>query len=75
MKITFGTDGWRGIIGEDFTLDNAKKFTLGVVHFLKESKTKNSLMIGYDTRFNSKLIAHQISDLLIQEGVNVFLSN
>ena len=75
MKITFGTDGWRGIIGEDFTLDNAKKFALGVVCFLKESKEKNSLVIGYDTRFNSKLIAHQISNILIQEGLNVFISN
>lgn len=40
MQITFGTDGWRGIIAKDFTLDNLKIVARATANFLYWSGKK-----------------------------------
>ena len=41
-EIKFGTSGWRGIIGEDFTFENVRVATHGIASYLKKSQQKGS---------------------------------
>ncbi|MCJ7665315.1 MAG: phosphoglucomutase/phosphomannomutase family protein, partial [Actinobacteria bacterium] len=54
-KIKFGTDGWRGIISDDFTMERVRIVTLGVCNYLKKKIEGRVplVAIGYDTRFMS----------------------
>ncbi len=66
--VNFGTDGWRGIIGEDFTFENLGRLALRI------SAKYKSVCIGYDNRFMSPEYAGFFSAVLQKEGVNVDLS-
>ena len=53
-RIKFGTDGWRGVIGEDFTFANVRRVVAAAAEYVRqESDPKAGLLIGYDTRFLS----------------------
>ncbi|MEJ5167067.1 MAG: hypothetical protein WHV67_08595 [Thermoanaerobaculia bacterium] len=79
MKIEFGTDGWRGKIGEDFSFKNIEKIGYAIINFL-ESKPKilpffkREILIGYDTRFLGKETAHFLANLFSNYGFNVMIS-
>ena len=61
--IKFGTDGWRGIIAEDFTFDNVRACAQGVANYLTDSGlAAKGLLIGYDTRFASEHFAAASAD-------------
>ena len=54
MSISFGTDGWRGIIAEGFTFDNVRLCAQGTASLLQaQNKASRGLVVGYDTRFSS----------------------
>ncbi len=72
--IKFGTDGWRGIIAEDFTFDNVRICAQAVGLYLKQSKlAKRGLVIGYDTRFASKDFASAAAEVIAANGIKVYL--
>ena len=52
-KIIFGTDGWRGVVAEDYTFDNVRRCTQGFANYLKEisspTSTLNKQMKELDT--------------------------
>jgi phosphoglucomutase len=74
--IKFGTSGWRGIIGEDFTFDNVRVATQGVTNYLKKSGQKGSgVVVAYDTRFLSEKFASEASKILAFNGIQAFLCN
>ena len=51
-QIKFGTSGWRGILAEDFTLDNVRVVVQAIADFLKaENSGSRGLVIGHDSRF------------------------
>ena len=51
-QIKFGTSGWRGILAEDFTLDNVRVVVQAIADFLKaEGCGGRGLVIGHDSRF------------------------
>ena len=53
-QIKFGTDGWRGIIADDFTFDNVRRVAGAIASYvLKNEDPRNGIIIGYDTRFAS----------------------
>ena len=65
-KIKFGTDGWRAIVGEDFTEDNVKLVAHAIAKYVFETYgTEKEIIIGYDPRnmadVFSKLTAEIIS--------------
>lgn len=74
MKIKFGTDGFRGYIGKDFTFEKAIKVAQMALTYFK-SKDGNSVSIGYDTRFLSKEVAQEISHISKASGYKVLLAN
>lgn len=75
-NIKFGTDGWRAIIGEDFTAENVEIVTnaIGKYVFDNFGLTKK-ILIGYDPRNMAKEFATQCANLLVSTGFDVILSN
>lgn len=72
--IKFGTDGWRGVIGEDFTFDNVRICAQGVANYLKKTgATEGGLVIGYDTRFASEEFAAAAAEIIAANGIKVLL--
>jgi len=72
--IKFGTDGWRGIIAEDFTFDNLRICAQAVAEYLKQNRLdKQSLVIGYDTRFASEDFAAAAAEVLAGNNIKVHL--
>ena len=72
--IKFGTDGWRGIIAEDFTFDNVRFCAQGVADYLKQAGLDSQgLIIGYDTRFASEDFASAAAEVVAGNGIKVFL--
>ena len=57
-SIKFGTDGWRGIIADDFTFDNVRRVAGAIAAYvLKHEESKRGVFIGYDTRLLSQQAA------------------
>ena len=74
MKIKFGTDGWRGIIGEDFTFANVRKVSQAIADFLKKKGAKR-VVVGYDSRFLSSEFAFTVSSVLNGNDIEVDISS
>lgn len=75
-KIKFGTDGWREIIGAEFTFENVAKVSLGVAHALKEMSPQKKVMIfGYDRRFLSKAFAEFSAICFSNQGFEILFSS
>ena len=75
-QIKFGTDGWRGIIADDFTFDNVRRVGNAMATYVhKHEDASKGLVVGYDTRFVSKEAAQIIADVLAGSGIAVRLSN
>jgi alpha-D-glucose phosphate-specific phosphoglucomutase len=72
--IRFGTDGWRGIIADDFTFDNVRICAQAVAEYLRQSGlAKQSLVIGYDTRFASEDFAAAAAEVIAGNDIGVHL--
>jgi phosphoglucomutase len=72
--IKFGTSGWRGIIGEDFTFENVRLATQGIANYLKKSGQKgNGVVIAYDTRFLSEKFASEGAKIIAFNGIQAYL--
>jgi alpha-D-glucose phosphate-specific phosphoglucomutase len=72
--IKFGTDGWRGIIAEDFTFENVRICAQAVTEYLKQNGLdKRSLVIGYDTRFASEDFAAAAAEVIAGNNIKVHL--
>ena len=73
-KISFGTDGWRGIIAEDFTFAALRKVSAAVAAYLLEEDLQDrGLLIGYDTRFMAERFADAVAKEMLAWGIKVFL--
>jgi phosphomannomutase len=72
--IKFGTSGWRGIIGEDFTFANVRIASQGIANYLKKSGQKGSgVVVAYDTRFLSEKFAAEAAKILAFNGLQAYL--
>ena len=75
-KIGFGTDGWRGVIAEDYTFDNVRRAAQGFASYLLEQgKQGEWVVVGYDKRFASENFAAATADVLVANGFNVYLTD
>jgi len=75
-QIKFGTDGWRGIIADDFTFDNVRRVGNAMAHYVHQHEdASKGLVVGYDTRFASQRAAEIISEVLAAAGIAVRLSD
>jgi alpha-D-glucose phosphate-specific phosphoglucomutase len=73
--IKFGTDGWRGVIADDFTFANVRRVAGAIASYvLKEEDSRQGVIVGYDTRFASKNAARIVAEVLAAAGIAVKLA-
>jgi len=76
QEIEFGTDGWRGIIADDFTFDNVRRVAGAIASYvLKDEDPQRGVFVGYDTRFASQRAAQIVADVIAAAGIPVKLAN
>src|SRR5580658_5207188 len=75
-SIRFGTDGWRGIIAEDFTFANARIVAHAIARYVVRGEdARKGILIGYDHRFGADAIAAAVADTISATGTPVWLTD
>ena len=76
QEIKFGTDGWRGLIADDFTFDSVRRVAGAIASYvLKYEDAQRGVFVGYDTRFASPRAAQVASEVIAAVGIPVKLAN
>ena len=74
--VKFGTDGWRGIIADDFTYGNVRIAATAIANYvLQHEDSTRGVCIGYDTRFGSPQFARLVAETLAAAGIPVQLAS
>jgi phosphomannomutase len=74
-QIKFGTDGWRGVIADDFTFANVRTAAAAIAAYVHaQEDPRKGLCIGYDTRFGSKVFARICAEVAAAAGIPVMLA-
>lgn len=72
-KIKFGTDGWRGIMADDFTFENVRIVSRAIARYLNDNGIgHNGIVVGYDNRFLSDRFAEIVSGVMAGKGIPVY---
>jgi phosphomannomutase len=70
-QIKFGTDGWRAIIADDFTVANVARVSVATAQWLLNRTAKPSVVIGHDCRFGGELFVETAAKIFCSMGVKV----
>lgn len=72
-KIKFGTDGWRGIMAEDFTFDNVRLVSRAVADYINaRGMGGKGIVVGYDNRFLAGRFADTVAEIMVKNGIPVY---
>lgn len=75
-KIKFGTDGWRGVIAENYTFDNVRRAAQGYASYmLAKGKAGEFVVVGHDKRYASEYFAKAVAEVLVGNGLKVYLTD
>jgi phosphomannomutase len=75
-SIRFGTDGWRGILAEDFTFANARIVAHAIARYVVRGEdARKGVLIGYDHRFASDRIAATCAEVISATGTSVWVTD
>jgi phosphomannomutase len=73
--IKFGTDGWRGIIAEDYTYENVRTVAHAIARYVvRGANAERGILVGYDTRFGSENFARVAAEAISATGTPVWLA-
>ena len=76
QDIKFGTDGWRGHVGEDYTFANVRRCTQGFASYLADEGFKESwVVVGHDRRYRGEHFAAAVAEVLAGNGLKVHLTD
>ena len=74
QDIRFGTDGWRGHVGEDYTFANVRRCTQGFASYLAQEGLNDSwVVVGHDRRYRGEDFAAAAAEVLAGNGLKVYL--
>ena len=76
--VKFGTDGWRAVIGEDYTFENIRLVAQATADYFARKQTRTTrkrMVVGYDRRFLSDEFAQTTAEVLTGNGYEVLLSD
>jgi phosphomannomutase len=73
-KIKFGTDGWRAIIAQEFTVDNVARVSVATAQWLKKNYYTHTVVVGHDCRFAGELFAETATKVFAAHGIKVLLA-
>jgi len=73
--IKFGTDGWRGVIADDFTFANVRKVACAIARYVVRAEKPNAgVLVGYDTRYASERFARAAAEVVSMTGMPVWIA-
>ena len=73
--IKFGTDGWRGLIADDFTFENVRKVACAIARYVVRAEKLNAgVLVGYDTRYASERFARAAAEIVSMTGMPVWIA-
>ncbi len=72
--IRFGTDGWRGRIGDDYTYANVRRAAQGFAAYLKATGQQGPVVVGHDRRFSAEHFAAAAAEVMAGNGFPVLLT-
>jgi len=74
--IRFGTDGWRGVIAEDFTFENVKVVAQAIARYVVRCEdSRKGVVVGFDHRYASDRAAALVADIISSSGTPVWLAD
>ncbi len=74
--IKFGTDGWRGIISEDYTFQNVRLVSQAIAEYIhSRGHAGQGIVVGYDARFLGRDYARDCAAVLAAQGIKTWLSD
>jgi len=75
-SIQFGTDGWRGIIAEDFTFANARTVATAIARYVVRGEdARKGVLVGYDHRYAADRVAATVAEVISSTGTLVWLAD
>jgi phosphomannomutase len=73
--IKFGTDGWRGVIADDFTYANVRRVAHAIARYVHQYEDPSrGVLVAYDTRFASDRFALVAAEAIAASGIRVQLA-
>lgn len=73
--ISFGTDGWRAVIADDFTYENLRRVADAAGKIWSAQEPGGTIIVGYDTRFEAGAFARAAAQVLAGHGLTVRVSD
>lgn len=73
--ISFGTDGWRAVIGDDFTYANLRRVSAAAGRVFAAEHPGGLVIVGHDTRFEAEAFARAAAEVLASAGLRVKLTD
>ena len=70
MEKLFGTNGVRGVFSEDFTLEFVNDLVMSLAAYFKQGK----ILVGYDGRHSSPIVAKVVSSALNYSGLDCYMA-
>ncbi len=75
VTLKFGTDGWRAIIADEFTVENVRRVAAGTAKWLVKNYPNPSVVVGHDCRFAGRLFTEHTAEVLANNGIKVYIAN
>ena len=76
MSISFGTDGWRAVLGKDFNGENVERLTIAIGKYIAENFGYDKpVLVGYDPRQKADEYAGFTANVLKAKGFTVYFSS
>jgi phosphomannomutase len=73
QPIKFGTDGWRGVIADDFNYANVRRVAQAAADYMRSRSSDPLAVVGYDCRFASDDFARAVSEIFAANGVRTLI--
>ncbi len=74
--LKFGTDGWRGIIADDFTFANARIVAHAIARYVVRCEdARKGVLVGYDHRFGADSVAAAVAEVISSTGTPVWVTD
>ncbi|HKV89472.1 MAG TPA: phosphoglucomutase/phosphomannomutase family protein, partial [Candidatus Dormibacteraeota bacterium] len=73
QQIKFGTDGWRGVIADDFTYGNVRRVAQGAAEYMRSRSGDPLAVVGYDCRFASEDFAQAVATIFAANGIKTLM--
>jgi phosphomannomutase len=80
MNPRFEANGWQAVVADQFTFSNLRMVTQAICNHVRKQQNyidnfPPRLVVGYDSRFMGEHFAHVAAEVVLNNGLDVFLSD